>query len=707
MNFADLWPNHVPSYPSQLIDIDPRWATCYLDITALPDPPIALTQYASADLPEPTTLPTATRDPPKSSHSPTPGSQPPPPRPSQTADPSGSNDPTSSSDPYTHSDPAPSDGPHSSNSPDPSQDRSHISNTAPISDDDSTNPSSRTAPLNPSGRPVPSEDPSTSQDASNPGNPDSEIMSFLRSGPTPSNHVSSQADSDPGDALQQSKTWKTAGASLADSNGAAPAHFSDPPSDPQQKTKASTYVDPAQGSDPAISVGSKLYGTDSDGNLVFGSSTLVPGSAATISSQIVKFLGSAGVVIDGQTHAVNAPSASKGVVLNIGGKAVTAAQNQAGAVAIQGTTLMLNGPAAVIDGQTMSVAPSGLAVEGSSGHHATHVFSNIGSGSNILPGNIISALDPTSTGESLPIVVASGSPQIATIGMATIASGPAIGDTSEAIVTLGSAILTAIRASYAGAADAIVEIGGSTLTVGGRPVTIGGEVISAASQGVVMIDGNSIRTAQFSPVQSVPGYQEAVVSIGSSLITVSEEPALSDRGRVAILGLSTLTLNGAPIVVDGETISLGPSGLVIVDQNNARTIPFHPVSGAASSSEAILALGSSTLTAFKELDSQGSPNVIVGSRTLTLGGASLTIDGETMWAGPSGLMIANGATTQPVSFSSVPSTTSLSVSSPSMAPLGLKGTGAASTKTSNGEVRGRVSMIVALLATMCVYILLL
>lgn len=124
---------------------------------------------------------------------------------------------------------------------------------------------------------------------------------------------------------------------------------------------------------------------------------------------------------------------------------------------------------------------------------------------------------------------------------------------------------------------------------------------------------------------------------------------------------------------------------MIDDESNTQTILFHPVAVAVSLMEAIITLGSTTLTALEELNSEGSSIVVVGSQTLTMGGASLTTDGETIWANPSGLTIASGATTQLAGFSSVATTTSSSISSTSVASLSSKKTEAASTKTSSSE----------------------
>lgn len=184
----------------------------------------------------------------------------------------------------------------------------------------------------------------------------------------------------------------------------------------------------------------------------------------------------------------------------------------------------------------------------------------------------------------------------------------------------------------------------ATLTHASAPLlTIGGIIFSVdpSNSGAAIIgtatlkpgDAITISTLSFSAISTdlADPASEAVFTLGSQ--TLSADPTS------LVIGATILTPGGPALTTNGETISLGASGVVIAGPAGTSTISF-----ADPSAKAVFTLGSVLVTA-------APTGVVIGSVTLIPGGAALTTDGETISFGPSGVAIAGPSGTSTISFS--------------------------------------------------------
>ncbi|KAK4890462.1 hypothetical protein LTR27_010869 [Elasticomyces elasticus] len=153
----------------------------------------------------------------------------------------------------------------------------------------------------------------------------------------------------------------------------------------------------------------------------------------------------------------------------------------------------------------------------------------------------------------------------------------------------------------------------------------------------------------------------AIVADGQTF-TVLADP--TNPSAVIIGTRTTLSLGGPALMVGSDTVSLGPSGLVV---NDGKTVSLTAVQDPGDVS--VVTLDGHTFTASQQ---SGRTNVaLVDGTTLSIGGAAYTASGDVFTLGPSGL-VGNGTTT--VDFAefqtssrtgtSTRGTTSNSISSP-------------------------------------------
>lgn len=291
-----------------------------------------------------------------------------------------------------------------------------------------------------------------------------------------------------------------------------------------------------------VAIGSQVYTAFAgpSGNVVLASMTLSAGDpAVTISGQIIS-AAAPGIVIDGSTHKFSTPAPTRTsstgsasevqAVFTISGTPYTAYQvaSSNGIIILAGAsitqTISLGGTVATLNGQVISIAPSGLSLAGS----ATIIpFSTI------TPAPVSAV--PTAFGD-LPEVEAtftvSGTPYTAY----QLAS-------STGIILIASPSAT------------------RTLSIGGPAATINGQVVSAAASGLVLERPSTTSTVTNHVVD------EATFTAGGRTHTVVAIPGAAGAGAavtaVVFDGSRTLELGGPAVTVDGETVSLGSAGVVV------------------------------------------------------------------------------------------------------------------------------------------------
>jgi hypothetical protein len=172
-----------------------------------------------------------------------------------------------------------------------------------------------------------------------------------------------------------------------------------------------------------------------------------------------------------------------------------------------------------------------------------------------------------------------------------------------------------------------VVVQGSTLSEGGSAVTLpNGEIISIGATGVELVSGSTHNTIPFAlPL--------AAVTIDGSIYT-------ADSAGHLVYHESTYTAGGAPLTLPGgQTISVAPHGLVVMDGSITYTATY-------SAAIAAVTLDGTTYT----LDS--STHLVIDHSTLSVGSPAMTlIDGEIVSLSSNGIVVVNRQSTYTVPYS--------------------------------------------------------
>jgi hypothetical protein len=602
----DSCPTTLPYRPlivlsSQLLNtLDPAWATCSLDLRGLYDPPKALQPATAIVVPTQPGAPATTSAIPASgppTATPDPTAQPEQEDPSPTQNPADPPAPPPSTiKTPEQEDPGPTKNPADAPAPPSSTIRSPDSPSEPAAG--ATNPSPNApapAPSHTSNQPISAD-------------PAGVIISLIAG--TSKNVPSHQAPAlDPASAIVSLIAGNLNNGASKQSSAADPATLipgtntaqdlqaQDPEAQDSPSSLSGHVADPG----PTIfSVGSQTVTVTPGQPLVVAGSTLSPNAAITVEGHTYSS-DSAGLVLDG-TSVVPLPgsgSQASAAVITIGSQVLTASvanPDHPSALVIDGTTLTRGGPIATIGGVAISAGSAGLVVGGTK----TVPLPNPGS-----------------------------------------ASAEA---SSQAILTLGDSPITAFLPP--GTGNAIV-VDGTTLSPGGSAATISGTVVSAGSAGLVVGGTQTIPLSEFGSV-SADTASQAVFTLGSSPVTAFLP---SSTGSAIVIDGTTLSLGGPAATIDGTVVSAGNAGVVI---GGTQTIPWSQAGSASArtASEAVLTLGSSTITAM--LASGTGHAIIVDGTTLSAGGPAITVDGTEISVGTAGLVIG-GTKTVPFTATDGPS----------------------------------------------------
>ncbi|KAI6899703.1 hypothetical protein KC318_g8031 [Hortaea werneckii] len=264
------------------------------------------------------------------------------------------------------------------------------------------------------------------------------------------------------------------------------------------------------------------------------------------------------------------------------------------------------------------------------------------------PGNALSVLSAayesylsTESSAALPVVVTSSLP------METSTKQPTV-------LTLGSTSLT-LLASTPGEA---VQVGTNTVQPG-EQVTLDQQTISYGPSGLELIHAGTTSTYAFDPMptSSTPLEEDQhgreIFTIGSMTMYKPESTGL------AVVDDTTLSVGGSALSMDGQELSLAPSGLAVASGSETKLLPFtvseSPTTG-VSADFATLTIASSTITATRLAPTA----VVIGeSHTPKVGGPAYTADNEdVLTLGPEGLVVGSKDQTSTVLTTSEPSTPS-------------------------------------------------
>ncbi|KAH7392472.1 hypothetical protein DE146DRAFT_758190 [Phaeosphaeria sp. MPI-PUGE-AT-0046c] len=173
---------------------------------------------------------------------------------------------------------------------------------------------------------------------------------------------------------------------------------------------------------------------------------------------------------------------------------------------------------------------------------------------------------------------------------------------------------------------------GITLTPGGVPVVISSTTFSVGNAGLTIISPSTSTQIPF-------GNGPVTVPLGPG-----NAPLTLNPGGSVIVGGTTLRPGAPPVTVDGTTMSVGPSGIVLIDPSGA--ISTIPIPAGDPSTPQVLTIGKSAYTYINDALSL-APGI-----TLHFGDPAATISGTAYSIGPSGLIIIGpaGTSTIPISL---------------------------------------------------------
>ena len=216
-------------------------------------------------------------------------------------------------------------------------------------------------------------------------------------------------------------------------------------------------------------------------------------------------------------------------------------------------------------------------------------------------------------------------------GMPTPTSRPE--DQGPHIVTIGSSVMSMDPTG------GLVLQPGTTLKNGDVPVTMDGTAISIGPSEVVIGTGQEASTIPI--INPSPGMAQIIV-VGQK--TLSLDPS----GAMAINPGSSLKIGDAPAVLDGTTISIGSSGILVADAKGTSTIPIPMPSNAPPppppANQHIVTIGSNTYT-----ETNGQLTLAPGL-TLSVSGAAAVISGTTVSLESDAIVIASASSTSKISI---------------------------------------------------------
>ena len=380
-------------------------------------------------------------------------------------------------------------------------------------------------------------------------------------------------------------------------------------------------------------IGSQTAYQAAGGGLILGTSTIAPGSQATISGQVFSLDGSSSVAVDGSTYSLpptqNAyimkavqPTSTAPITL-FNGLVITPAASVATPGAYpalnlpNGAVISAGGPTAVVSGTTYSVLPSnqGLLVNGASTMALPPlpsapqlIFSVAGqtftaaragfsiAGTTILPGG--QALTISGTAISL------NSFSQLQIGSSTIG----LAQTPE---TVGPAVFTVAGQTFT-AAPTGFPIAGSSLTPGGSPVYLSGTLVSLDASSHLQIGSTTVNMG----INTASATQSVFAVAGQ---TFTAEPT------GFVVAATTLTPGGSAITISGTPVSLAPGGTLAIGSSTI-----------ALPSQTVFTVGGQTFTAEQT-------GFAIASTSISPGHA-VTISGTIVSLGPSGALVVGSST---------------------------------------------------------------
>lgn len=272
------------------------------------------------------------------------------------------------------------------------------------------------------------------------------------------------------------------------------------------------------------------------------------------------------------------------------------------------------------------------------------------------------------------------------------------------MLTLGSSTLTAVESIITGSngqltTEAMVD--GTTVIEGGGSVAIDGHTLSFGTDGLV-VDATETQAISALPATAIT--EGAVIRLGSLTATALETVVTGNDGRrttEAVVDGNTPIEGGPAVTENGYTLSFGPDGIEV---DGTQTDPISALGPAVTSppllTPVVFTEHGRTFTATPVPGKTGV--FIVDGKIISMGGPQVTVDGMTLTALASDLLVDG---TETVSFGGHGVTAGLSAATaPPMADH-TKGPSSTSTSDSGKSLYGRSSICFVLTAILLLAII--
>jgi hypothetical protein len=364
--------------------------------------------------------------------------------------------------------------------------------------------------------------------------------------------------------------------------------------------------------------------------IVIGSETFTQGQTKTINGVPVVVPADGGgtrIVVGGSTVPFN-PATTQGLpVLMVGGGTVTA--NSRGEYVLGSETLKPGGPAITINGNTVSMAPNGMAIVNGATQTIANVPAPTGAPALTVGSQAVSA---TVVGGSTVFVVAPG--QTLSAGSTLVVDGttysmPAEGQGSTIVVNgqtsvlgVGQSAVTfdggrSVTAQVVSGTTAYVLASDQTLTPGGI-ITISGTTYSmpaSASGTVIVVNGVTSTLAAGFGITAAPALTINGVTYTHTVRDGTTEYVLNDGITLA---------PGSSVEIDGTTYSLDSQGTALIINGQTSTMPKLPKSNSASTTRP----ASSSTTSSRDAGDLIASGI---GETSKAGGATTYVGGFDKW----------------------------------------------------------------------------
>jgi len=397
---------------------------------------------------------------------------------------------------------------------------------------------------------------------------------------------------------------------------------------------------PPPSSSHILSIGSQTipFSVNSASEIVVNSQTLHSDAPIVVGSHTIALNPSAtdnSILVNGQPTSLPTPEPlpptsqhnSGRPAITVAGQTITT--NEAGNYVFGSQTLQNGGPAITVSGTPVSLAPASQITVGGSTIQLSpalttppsivaggHPLTTNSAGDFIVGSSVLHPSSPAIIISNTPISLDASASQVI-VGGSTIQLLPAL--TSPPSVTIGGHPLTTNSAG-----DYIIA--SQTLTPGASAITIASTPLSLAPFATALVVGSSTIPLPHPP----SGSENHPIVIGSTTLPYSLNPTSS----LIIVGSQTLTPGGAAITSSSTPLSLAPSGTALIIGSSTIPLP---------TSQVPLTIGSTILP--YSLNTASSL-IILGSQTLTPGGAAITVAGSVVSAvqgsGTQGLEVVVG-----------------------------------------------------------------